>query len=183
MANNLDNPYSQLVNLIREQGTRGNSPDLMLAEVLTPYPEITVKAGDIQLDKDNLFIADYLLPNYKRAYYIEGVMHFEASGSNLSGDAKDSSIPSADVGNHGSHSHGTHKHDLNQVSVTTSKNGFYAHGDGDNPSVNDGTASQSYFYYKDTLKKGDLVALQQFPGTNKFLIYCKVVSLAEQEVL
>lgn len=162
---NLDNPYAGIVNLMREQGGKNNSPDIMLGEVLTPFPELTIKTGDVQLDKDNLLMADYLMPGYKRSYYMKGVMHASYSGNFASTN-------SVNVGDHGSHNHS-----VNNMDFTTNKDNFYAHGDGNNPVDNDGSASDCYLELKDSLKAGDLVALQQFPGTNKFLIYCRVISL------
>lgn len=122
MNNVLDNPYSGLINLMREQGSKYNPPGLILGEVKSPPPQINIKVGDIQLDKDNLYIADYLLPNYKRDYILEGTLT------------------------------------LNDTSTYTTT----------------GTTTETT---NDTLKIGDLVVLQKVENTNKFILFCKVVTI------
>lgn len=168
---NLDNPYAGIINMMREQGGKNNAPNLMLGEVLTPLPELTIKTGDIQLDKSNLLIADYLMPDYKRSYSMTGVMH----ASTPDNFAVTSTVDD------GGYNASPHSHSVKSMNFTTTKDNFSAHGDGTNPADNDGTAEGCYLEFKDSFKIGDIVALQQFPGTVKFLIYCRVISLEEQD--
>jgi hypothetical protein len=163
----VDNPYSGIINLMKTHGAADNAPNIMLGEVLTVSPNLTIKAGDLQLDKDNLFIADYLLSGYKRSYNMEGVMHAQFDGN----------FATTNSVSDGGYQASAHTHNVKDLSLTTTKDNFSVHGDGANPADNDGSASGKYLTFKDTLKKSDMVALQQFPGTNQFLVYCKVARL------
>lgn len=171
---------------MRQSGSHLNSPDIMLAEVITPPPNLTIKVGDIQLDKDQLLVADYLLNEYQRAYYMEGVMHFEADTATgtLSGEThiKAHSHSVSGTGYAGAGVSGTahsvdHDHRIKDLKITTKKDKFYAHGDGEDPVRNNGSAEKKYLTFKDTLKKDDLLVVQQLPGTEKFVIYCRVKTL------
>ena len=62
-----ENPFNQLIGLMREEGKAYNPPSILLAEVISPSP-LVIKVGDLQIDKDNLKVADYLLLDYKRQY-------------------------------------------------------------------------------------------------------------------
>lgn len=61
-----DNPYVRIIDMMREEGCAFNPPAIMLAEVITPPPELLIKVGDIQIGTPNLLIADYLLNDYQR---------------------------------------------------------------------------------------------------------------------
>lgn len=181
---------SDIFGMIKEAGSAFNSPDIMLGEVVTPPPNLTIKVGDIVLYKDQLLVADYLLNDYKRAYLMEGIVHLKATAdAELTGKTKttvtpDASIPSTVVGDHGSHAHGTHTHpahdhDMLNIEITTTKENFTAHGDGKDPVVGDGTASDKYFWFKDTLKPKDLVLVQQLPKTHYFAVMNKLVKMED----
>lgn len=58
------NPYSRLIQLMQKHGAAYNPPCLELGAVISVSPLI-VKIGDLQLDKDNLLIAESLLDNIK----------------------------------------------------------------------------------------------------------------------
>ena len=109
---------SDLLSVMQQAGTAFNSPDIMLGEVATAPPNLTIKVGNVILYKEQLLVADYLLSGYKRAYYQDGVMHFKAQAdSELTGDTKETetpseSVPSAYISTHGPHDHGTHTHPL-----------------------------------------------------------------------
>lgn len=62
----MQDPYLKLLSQMRKQGKSVNPPGIRLAEVVAPPPNIVIKMGDLQVDKDNILIADYLLPGYKR---------------------------------------------------------------------------------------------------------------------
>lgn len=59
-------PYIGLLSAMQRQGASTNPPGIKLAEVVAPPPNIVIKMGDLQVDKDNIYIADYLLPGYRR---------------------------------------------------------------------------------------------------------------------
>ena len=194
---------SDIVNVMQMSGRDFNSPDIMLGEVVTPPPGLTIKVGNIVLYKEQLLVADYLLKDYKRAYLAEGILHFEAKADEeLKGMTKPRETPAAEVpqttltpdgGNpphtHGSHGHSTHKHpehdhELKEINVTTTKDKFTAHGDGKDPvikdgGVNDGKADDKYFWFKDTLKPKDLVLVQQLPGSHYFVVYNRLIRMED----
>ncbi len=62
----MQNPYAELLSAMQRQGASVNPPTIKLAEVVSPPPDIIIKMGDLQVDKNNILIADYLLPGYKR---------------------------------------------------------------------------------------------------------------------
>ena len=43
-----------------------NIPAVAIGKVLSPPPELIVQVGDLQLDKDDIYVADYLLQGYQR---------------------------------------------------------------------------------------------------------------------
>lgn len=59
-------PYSELLSAMQRQGKSVNPKSIKLAEVVAPPPDIVIKMGDLQVDKDNIYIADYLLSGYTR---------------------------------------------------------------------------------------------------------------------
>ena len=64
------NPYSEIIKLIQIYGASYNPPSIQIGEVISPPPDIVIRVGDLQVDKDNILISDYLLPNYKRQFEI-----------------------------------------------------------------------------------------------------------------
>ena len=61
----MKNPYSEIINHMRTQGGKNNTPYVQVGVVVASNP-LTVKLGDLQIGKRNLLVADYLLPNYAR---------------------------------------------------------------------------------------------------------------------
>lgn len=146
--NQLDNPYSSLIELFREQGAKYNAPDLMIGEILTVEP-LTIKVGSIQLDKDNLYIADYLLKDYEREYISESKINIE-DGS-ITGKTSSTSISE----------HGSHSHNLNSINITSGI-----------------TRDEGKIKTKSScFKEGDMVAIQQLSNSNQFIVYCKLVRI------
>ena len=186
---------SDLLSVMQQAGTAFNSPDIMLGEVVTAPPNLTIKVGNVILYKEQLLVADYLLSGCKRAYYQDGVMYFKAQAdAELNGDTKETetpaaSVPAASVPTHGFHDHGTHthpphKHDLNSIEVTTTKENFFAHGDGKDPVLTsdkfNGTAAKDkYFYFTDTLKPKDLLLVQQVPNMHYFVVKCCLIKMED----
>ena len=145
----LDNPYSSMIEMFRQEGAKYNAPDLMLGEVLTEEPNLTIKTGGIQLDKDNLYIADYLLKNYTRKISFKG-------NANFSGGSVDGNTSSVSVSEHGNHGHR-----VTNISVSNTLHDEIG----------------NLCFTESQLKRGDLVALQQLSGTNKFVVYCRLKTI------
>ncbi|MBZ9615287.1 DUF2577 domain-containing protein [Clostridium estertheticum] len=61
----MNDPYSGILNHMRKQGAKYNAPGIQMGIVISSDPLI-IKVGDLQIDKDNIFIADYLLKDYTR---------------------------------------------------------------------------------------------------------------------
>lgn len=60
-----ENPYSKLLEITKAQKeTRDN---VLIGEVISSAP-LTISVGELQIDKDNILVADYLLNNYSRRY-------------------------------------------------------------------------------------------------------------------
>jgi hypothetical protein len=99
------NPYSDIVKIMQDQGAKYNTPYIQLGVVISPDP-LTIQVGDLQVSKDNLMVADYLLPNYARKYTATGNIQLTESGSI---GATDGTV----VGPYGSHTHNVITTNLN----------------------------------------------------------------------
>lgn len=64
----MKSPYSRLIKIIREQAVYYNPPTIQIGEIISPPPVLKIRVGDLQLDKDDVLIADYLLADYTREY-------------------------------------------------------------------------------------------------------------------
>ena len=194
---------SDIVNIMQGAGSDFNSPDIMLGEVVTAPPALTIKVGNVVLYKEQLLVADYLLKDYKRAYLAEGIAHITAKADEeLKGMTKPRITPEAEVPEttlaihpgtpphthephaHGVHTHPEHDHELKEIEITTTKDKFTAHGDGDDPvisddGVNDGKADKKYFWFKDTLKPKDLVLVQQLPNSHYFVVLNRLIRMED----
>ncbi|SHH14980.1 DUF2577 family protein [Desulfosporosinus lacus] len=56
----MKNPYSAIINHMRTQGAKFNTPYVQVGVVVSPDP-LTIKLRDLQIGKDNLLVADHLL--------------------------------------------------------------------------------------------------------------------------
>jgi hypothetical protein len=63
MANNSNFAYTEILNMMREQGRKDNPITLQLGIMQSSN---SVKIGDLILNAEDLYIADYLLSGYKR---------------------------------------------------------------------------------------------------------------------
>lgn len=88
----MQDPYVEMLSAMQRQGASMVPPGIKLAEVVSPPPNLVIKMGDLQIDKDNILIADYLLPGYGRAVTIPLT------------DSQ-SEVTDTVVGDHGSHTH------------------------------------------------------------------------------
>lgn len=77
---------------MREQGSKNNAPNLMLGKIVSTSP-LLIQVGDIQLDKDNLYVADYLMPNYKRNLKTSFNLNLV-----IDGDTSDVTLQSVSIG-------------------------------------------------------------------------------------
>ncbi|WP_240951473.1 DUF2577 domain-containing protein [Caldanaerobacter subterraneus] len=62
-----------MLKIIREQGAYHNPPPIQIGEVISPPPNIKIRVGDLQLDRDDVLIADYLLADYARQIELKNV--------------------------------------------------------------------------------------------------------------
>lgn len=56
----LDNPYSKLIKIIREEGSENNPLSFLIGQIVNPLPNIIVKLEGIQIDKSDIWISDNL---------------------------------------------------------------------------------------------------------------------------
>jgi hypothetical protein len=143
----LKNPYSSLIEHMRTQGGKNNTPYVQIGVIVSADP-LTVQLGDLQIGKDNLLVADYLLPDYTRKYELRGDIQFNENGSFGATD-------SATVGDHGSHSHS-----LTGIDIDT-----------------DDTTQSGDLTFKDGLKIDDIVALIPTLDEQTYIVLARVVSL------
>ena len=130
---------------MRTQGGKNNTPYVQVGIVVSPEP-LTIKLGDLQIGKDNLLVADYLLPDYVRKYTADGNLKATKSGSLGTTSA-------TTVGSYGSHTH-------NVASITL---------DTDNTQSGD-------FTFSDGLATDDIVALISTLDEQTYIVLARVVS-------
>lgn len=56
----VNNPYSELLGVMRRQGGKSNPPSIQIGIILSVSP-LVIKINNLQIDKDNILIADTLL--------------------------------------------------------------------------------------------------------------------------
>lgn len=90
---NIGNPYSEIINQMRNQGAYYNPSGIEIGVVTNEDP-IAVQLGDLPLNKDNLLIADYLKKGYSRQINIPST---SASGSTSDGSISSIAIPQGNL--------------------------------------------------------------------------------------
>ena len=85
--------YNKILNLMENHGGKYNPPSIDIGVVISNKP-MTIKIGDLQLTKDNLLIADFLLANYKRKINISST---SASGNTSNGEIISVAIPDGEI--------------------------------------------------------------------------------------
>lgn len=94
----MNDPYNQILSLMREEGSFHNEPPFFIGEVISPLPNLKIKVNDIDLDKNNLKIDKWLL------------------------DRATETFKNSDEGNH-SHENvsgsGSHKHEMRELLKNT----------------------------------------------------------------
>jgi hypothetical protein len=93
------NPYTEIVDMMRAEGAKKNSPSVLLGEVVSPMPNLIIKLGGMQIDKRNILIADCLLGDYQRQYSIDGDISFSDTncGTTSTEESHSHDIASLDV--------------------------------------------------------------------------------------
>lgn len=80
------NPYTGIIGLMRKHGADLNPAPVMLGIVSAASPDLKIKFGDLEVDKDNLLLADYLLDDYTRDIAITGEISFTNGITPVSGE-------------------------------------------------------------------------------------------------
>lgn len=57
----MNDPYNQILGLIREEGAFHNEPPFFIGKVISPLPNLKIRVNNIDLDKHNLKIDKWLL--------------------------------------------------------------------------------------------------------------------------
>ncbi len=141
-----ENPYSKMIEIMKRQGASLNPPSIQIAEVIEPLPNLIVKVNDLQIDKDNILIADYLLKEHQRKITIRGE-RIKFRKNNPVGETEISS---------------NHSHPLKYIDVDSV------------PIEIDAKAESSYIQTEDTLKKGDLLAVMPVQDRQLYIILARL---------
>lgn len=141
-----ENPYSKMIEIMKKQGATSNTPSIQIGEVIEPPPNLVIKVNDLQIDKDNILIADYLLKEHKRKIIIRGErIKFK----------KDNPVGETEISSN-------HSHPLKYIEV-------------DNvPAEIDAKAETSYIQTEDTLEKGDLLAVMPVEDRQLYIIFARL---------
>lgn len=59
----MNNPFSELINVLREEGSFYNEPSFYFAKVTSELPNLKVILNNMELDKNNLLIDKILFDN------------------------------------------------------------------------------------------------------------------------
>ena len=60
----MNNPFSELINVLREEGSFYNEPSFYFAKVTSELPNLKVMLNDMELKKNNLLIDKSLLDRH-----------------------------------------------------------------------------------------------------------------------
>ena len=60
----MNNPFSELINVLREEGSFYNDPSFYFAKVTSELPNLKVMLNDMELNKNNLLIDKSLLDRH-----------------------------------------------------------------------------------------------------------------------
>lgn len=87
----MESSYVKILKHMQKQGSKLNPPSVQIGVMVSSN---ILKIGDLQLDKDNLLIADYLLSSYKRGISIPTT---SASGNTTTGSISSVGIPNGNM--------------------------------------------------------------------------------------
>jgi len=54
-------PYVKILNTMKSKGAESNPPGIVTGTVISPPPNLIIETKDLQIYKDDILIADYLL--------------------------------------------------------------------------------------------------------------------------
>ncbi|HEX2986105.1 MAG TPA: DUF2577 family protein [Caproiciproducens sp.] len=54
----VNNPYNEMIAMMRRQGAKYNPPSIRFGKVIAPAPSLVISMGDLQIDKDNIIAFD-----------------------------------------------------------------------------------------------------------------------------
>ena len=138
-----DNPYTEINEMFKKTE---QAPGIQIAEVISPPPNLVIKVNDLQIDNDNILIADYLLEKHRRKVILRGE-RIKFRKNNPVGQTE-----TAD-----SHSHGIAYIDVdNEVFELDAKN------------------EPSYIQTEDTLKEGELLAVMPVSDKQLYIILARL---------
>ena len=89
------NPYSAILEHMREQGGKNNTPYVEIGLVVSADP-LVIKLGDLQIGKENLLVAAELLPGYERQITLDGIPKNLAYTDGFQADDTVALIPTLD---------------------------------------------------------------------------------------
>lgn len=76
-----DNPYSKILGMMKAKNEKYKD-NIIIGKVVSASPFI-VQVGDLQIDRDNILIADYLLEGYSRDYTTDRLIPGGSSSGNI----------------------------------------------------------------------------------------------------
>lgn len=88
----MEDPVAGIFNMMQNEGAKRNPPNLCTGKVISPPPNLSIKTGELELFKEDLKVADYLLKDYTRECYISGTLQSKTQSE--SGGSGDSSFAS-----------------------------------------------------------------------------------------
>lgn len=162
----MDNPVAGIIQLMQSEGARFNPPTIGIGEIVTVTP-LTIRVGDLVLDKDDFMVSDILVDGYKRTLAVKSTGEITNSGTVTITGTLTSSTQNASGGS-GDDSFASHNHGISGDATLT----------GEATSTNEYTLTgETVAEFKPYLQIGDLLAVMPFEDRQKYLVLCKVVSL------
>ena len=157
-----ENPYSKMIEIMQKQGATSNPPSIQIGEVIEPPPNLVIKVNDLQIDKDNILIADYLLKEHKRRIIISGErIKFSQTDPPMY-------IGSTNSVNDGGMNASSHSHKITDINIDTKPSPY--------PQVLIEATRKDRDYIKttDTLEKGDLLAVLPVEDRQLYIILARL---------
>lgn len=170
------NPYAEIIKMMRTHGEKNNPPSIQLGEVISPPADIIIKLGDIEITKENILIADFLLEGYTRTFEATGSIQIQKNDDGkitlTDSDCGRTSIDNVGFVGDGKLITDPHFHSVSSISIETDdftieSDNFNAEGDDKN--------NGKCFKFTDTLKKGDIVAVMPTYDMQMYIILARVV--------
>lgn len=74
-----ENPYSSMLDIVYGAARDCQSPTIQIGTVITSPPNLTISYNGMTLNSDELYISEYLLPDYTR--HVKGETSYRGGGS------------------------------------------------------------------------------------------------------